>query len=188
MLYKKTTRQKKYFAPQNEDGKHKCDHPDCKEDGEFRAPKDRGLKSYYWFCLKHVQEYNAKWDYYDGQEDQDEQARKEQEEKAKYSRRFKFHSKVKYNFGFDFNGDFEFFDDYESNRKDSGNMNFSGEDKQSLIAMELVSEGLSLEILKKQYKILVKKYHPDVNQGDSQAEEKFKILGNAYKSLLKKLS
>ena len=66
---KKTQRTKKYFAPQNEGHEHKCDHPGCLEKGEYKAPKDRKLKEYYWFCLKHVQEYNQKWNYYDGIDD-----------------------------------------------------------------------------------------------------------------------
>lgn len=54
--------------------------------------------------------------------------------------------------------------------------------------MELSEEGLTVEIVKKQYKKLVKKYHPDVNRDDADAEEKFKQLGTAYKTLLAKLS
>lgn len=45
---------------------HVCDKEGCGKAGEFRAPKDRTLTDYYWFCLEHVQEYNAQWDYYQG--------------------------------------------------------------------------------------------------------------------------
>ena len=56
----KKPRAKKYYAPQNDEfAEHKCDHPGCNKRGEYRAPKDRKLKEYYWFCLEHVQEYNA---------------------------------------------------------------------------------------------------------------------------------
>ena len=34
--------------------------------------------------------------------------------------------------------------------------------------------------LKKAYRKLAKKYHPDVNQGDKDAEQKFKEATNAY--------
>lgn len=44
-----------------------CDHPTCANVGEYRAPQSReNLGSYYWFCLEHVRDYNAAWDYYAG--------------------------------------------------------------------------------------------------------------------------
>ena len=180
-MIKGRKRQSKYFAPQNERQPHCCDHPGCKEAGEYRAPKDRTLKSYYWFCLKHVQEYNAKWNYYDGMDPEDE------EKQNARRRRFRFGSKVKYNFGFDINGNFEFFDDYSPDYSIINEARFSKDERTCLEIMELNIEDLSIESLKKQYKKMVKKYHPDVNPGNKDAEEKFKILSTAYKSLLTKL-
>ncbi len=181
-MQQKTKRRSKYYAPQNEGAFRQCDHPGCTEPGEFRAPKDRRLKEYYWFCLKHVQEYNSKWNYYDGEE-----AAAEDEAEHDRRRRFRFGTKVKYNFGFDFNGNFEFFDGEATGFSSSGESYFNADDLQSLRVMELKTEGLTLEVLKKQYKKLVKKYHPDVNR-DKDAEEKFKLLGAAYKRLKDKLS
>jgi hypothetical protein len=44
-----------------------CDAPGCASVGEFRAPRSRSaLNEYVWFCLPHVREYNAAWDYYKG--------------------------------------------------------------------------------------------------------------------------
>ena len=44
-----------------------CDHEKCNNIGEFRAPKSRSeLNNYYYFCLKHVSEYNKSWDFYRG--------------------------------------------------------------------------------------------------------------------------
>ena len=180
-MIKGRKRQSKYFAPQNEHQAHCCDHPGCKEAGEYRAPKDRSLKSYYWFCLKHVQEYNAKWNYYDGLDPEEE------EKQNARRRRFRFGSKVKYNFGFDINGNFEFFDDYSPDYSIINEARFSKDERTCLEIMELNIEDLSVESLKKQYKKMVKKYHPDVNPGNTEAEEKFKILSTAYKSLLTKL-
>ena len=53
--------------------------------------------------------------------------------------------------------------------------------------MELTPEQATPENLKKQYKKLVKKYHPDINRDDKNAEEKFKALANAYKALSAKI-
>lgn len=43
-----------------------CEHEGCQEKADFRAPKDRKLQDYFWFCLDHVRIYNAKWDFYKG--------------------------------------------------------------------------------------------------------------------------
>ncbi|CAL4059590.1 unnamed protein product, partial [Meganyctiphanes norvegica] len=40
--------------------------------------------------------------------------------------------------------------------------------------------------IKKAYRKLAKEYHPDKNQGDSKAEDKFKDLGSAYEVLIDK--
>ena len=40
--------------------------------------------------------------------------------------------------------------------------------------------------LKKQYKLMAKKYHPDINKDDENAEEKFKQISSAYKALCDK--
>ena len=182
-MQKKIKRRSKYYAPQNEGCERECDCVGCHERGEYRAPKDRKLKEYYWFCLKHVQEYNAKWNYYDGTSP-DEEAENEQ----KRTRRFRFSSGVKYNFGFDAKGDFRFFDDYNPDFSAADSRFSTAEDIQSLKVMELQAEGLTLDVLKKQYKKLVKKYHPDVNQNDKSAEEKFKLISVAYKHLSRKLT
>ena len=179
---RKTQRTKKYFAPQTEDKERKCDHPGCNQAGEYRAPKDRSLKEYYWFCLKHVQEYNAKWNYYAGEIP-------DEEEIEKSRMRFSFRSKVRYKHGYTFKDDFGFFDEYgtpfQSRREE---MYFSAEERKCLEVMELKISEISLEALKKQYKKLAKKYHPDANHGDKEAEEKFKQLTNAYSLLLAKIS
>ena len=64
----------------------------------------------------------------------------------------------------------------------------NAEERKCLEIMELKISEVSLESLKRQYKKLAKKYHPDTNQGDKDAEEKFKQLTNAYSLLLAKHS
>ena len=51
--------------------KQECSAPGCREAGEFRAPGARsagfdGPGDYRWFCLDHVREFNAGYDWFDG--------------------------------------------------------------------------------------------------------------------------
>jgi curved DNA-binding protein len=46
-----------------------------------------------------------------------------------------------------------------------------------------VTQDASLEEVKRAYRQLARKYHPDLNPGDKAAEEQFKLLGEAYEVL-----
>lgn len=181
-------RSKKYYAPQNENSEHQCDHEGCTQKGEYRAPKDSKLKEYYWFCLKHVQEYNAKWNYYEDKENSDENT----QNRMHFKRRFK--SKIHYQFGYDLWEEAEFFDlgyanNTDSNEQYSGDgIYFTAQERGYIKTLEMNIRDINPDLLKKQYKKLAKKYHPDTNQGDKNAEEKFKLISAAYQALSEKFS
>ncbi len=60
-------RKPKAYDPDPEAPGQPCDAPGCLNHGEYRAPKSRtNLRAFYWFCLEHVREYNASWDFYKG--------------------------------------------------------------------------------------------------------------------------
>ena len=45
----------------------KCDIKKCNLEGKYKAPKSvLNIREYYFFCLRHVKEYNKSWDYYKG--------------------------------------------------------------------------------------------------------------------------
>ena len=46
-----------------------------------------------------------------------------------------------------------------------------------------IQKGASEDEIKKAYKKLARKYHPDMNPGDKEAEEKFKEIAEAYEIL-----
>jgi molecular chaperone DnaJ len=46
-----------------------------------------------------------------------------------------------------------------------------------------VAEGASADEIKKSYRKLARKYHPDANKGDPKAEERFKEISEAYNTL-----
>ncbi|MDM7458918.1 MAG: J domain-containing protein [Paracoccus sp. (in: a-proteobacteria)] len=49
-----------------------CDKEGCNLPGQYRAPKNpRNLDDYFWFCKEHVREYNANWNYFQGQSEEE---------------------------------------------------------------------------------------------------------------------
>jgi hypothetical protein len=59
------------FHGRHEASEQACMHPDCEEPGEFRAPGHRsssfdGPGEWRWFCLDHVREFNAGFDWFAG--------------------------------------------------------------------------------------------------------------------------
>ena len=57
-------------TPTNASGP-RCQHPGCHASGEFRAPMGRLREGQYFsFCLDHVREYNATYNYFNGMSDE----------------------------------------------------------------------------------------------------------------------
>lgn len=54
-----------------EDNEPRCQHPGCNRPGPYRAPMGRGNEGRYLnFCLDHVREYNASYNYFAGMDDE----------------------------------------------------------------------------------------------------------------------
>ncbi|TDL79737.1 molecular chaperone DnaJ [Palleronia sediminis] len=69
---KKTTRGKRGMSGAFETSTRKCEHPGCEEQGKYRAPRSPDhLDEYLWFCRDHVREYNLKWNFFNGQTEED---------------------------------------------------------------------------------------------------------------------
>lgn len=63
-------RNQRFHGRYESDGRE-CEHPRCSEAGEFRAPGRQGSSfdgpgQWRWFCLDHVREFNAGYDWFDG--------------------------------------------------------------------------------------------------------------------------
>ena len=53
-------------------GAIRCDSPGCAAEGAYRAPMGRLREGqYFCFCLEHVREYNATYNYFNGMNDED---------------------------------------------------------------------------------------------------------------------
>ena len=51
-----------------------------------------------------------------------------------------------------------------------------------------VDKNASADEIKSAYRKLAKKYHPDLNRDNRDAEEKFKLLSTAYNHFMKRFS
>jgi len=160
-----------------------CDSPGCMQKGEYRAPKNRELSEYYWFCLDHVRDYNSHWDYFAGMStDQIEshirkaavwerpswpmgqQARQREQVLRDHVMR-------------------EFFGDEKSESQSAPPMLKA--EREALEILELIPP-VTFVVIKAQYRALVKCHHPDANGGSQEAEEKFKSINQAF-TILKAL-
>ena len=169
----------------------KCDSPKCNEKGEYKAPKSRVmLNDYYYFCLNHIKEYNKSWDFYKGMS-------VEQIENSMRSDTFWDRPSwpLKNSFKNIFDEFNEYVEDFVKNDDDKINDTYfknklldeslTIEEAKALKELDLKMP-ISLEKIKKNYKKLVKIFHPDVNGNNKDAEEKFKQINESYKLLLKK--
>ena len=169
-----------------------CDQINCSEQGKFKAPKSRlKLNEYYFFCLKHVKEYNKSWDFYKGMTvSQIELSMRKDTVWDRPSWPLKGNPdtiieqlddllKNEDNF---LKKDRDFNDFIKNKLIDESLSNL---EFKSLKILEL-SMPISVDEIKKKYKKLVKIFHPDVNDNNKNAEKKFREINEAYKLLLKK--
>lgn len=165
-----------------------CDHPGCEGGGEFRAPHSRlELDRYFWFCLEHVRAYNAAWNYYAGMSEGEIEAHIRQDtvwQRPTWKlgqRHTPFGERVRDPFGFQ-NG-------YANGHANGHRHNGSDRVARATSACEQALAVFDIEPpftavrLKARYKVLVKEHHPDAHGGDKVAEEKLKIINQAYATL-----
>jgi hypothetical protein len=165
-----------------------CDHPGCEAGGDFRAPRSRlELNCYYWFCLAHVRTYNSAWNYYAGMSDAEVEAeiRRDtvwQRPTWRLGERHGPGPAIRDPFGV-----------YEGSGHPRGEHRHNGHARETA-ARALSARDQALAVfdleppltplrLKARYKVLVKLHHPDAHGGDKAAEEKLKIINQAYATL-----
>jgi hypothetical protein len=161
-----------------------CDHPDCGQAGEFRAPKSREkLNDYYFFCLNHVREYNKAWDFFAGLS---------AHEIETYTRdatvwerptwplgRWGLNEKKLRDKAFR-----EIFGDAASETQKPPTSPMPLAERDALSVLEL-SPPVDFAAIKSQYRTLVKKHHPDAHNGSRESEERFKDISLAFATLRK---
>ena len=180
-------------TPEEESRENICDFPGCRRDGLYKAPKGpRQLRDYYYFCLEHVREYNRSWNFNEGLNE---------EELEQMIRRSTTWERPSWPFGAreadissllnneirDVFGLFEGNDIRYQKRQENKERQFlySHLDPNQIKALSVMGLALPIELeeLKSKYKDLVKLTHPDRNGGDKEAEERLKLINEAYTTL-----
>lgn len=160
----------------------RCNMPGCDAHAEHKAPKDRGLNEYYWFCLQHVQEYNKAWNFFEGMSAHEVE---EHTINSLYGDRPTWR--------YDVEGaaedilkrkawqSYHFTEDNPKNEQNSYNpsVNRNTPEMEALAIMGL-DLPVTLEDIKTRYKLLAKKHHPDLNKGCAKSEDLLKSINMAY--------
>ena len=185
MTTRRTSRARAFAPdPAATPGRH-CDRPGCTLGGEYRAPKSRSsLNEYHWFCLEHVREYNASWDFYKGMTPGQVEAQ---------TRADTGWQRPTWPLGHIGRQPFD-----ESAVHDPLGLLSAGRIKRgpapppknvvpSALQEPIKTLGLdwpvSIDAVKTRYKELAKRHHPDANGGDRAAEERLKTINLAYAAI-----
>lgn len=178
-----------------ETGERGCDHIGCLRAGAHRAPKNRGgAKDFWWFCAEHAGEYNRRWDFFRDMTDSEYEDFKKQEEVGHrptwtfrpgrgdrvgagrfWQQARRPDAKVGDPFGM--------FGGAAGASRPEPRQPRTG--RVQVLALNVLSleEGAAPEAIRTRYAELVKRYHPDSNQGDRSAEAQLQKVVRAYKTL-----
>ena len=163
-----------------------CEWPDCESPGKHPAPKGRDTeKEYHYFCLRHVREYNKDYNYFKGMKD------KEVKDFVASSRTG---HRPTWKLG----------DNAKSKQPGSkgkgpqvedpfnlmGEGELHGRPRRTVRNQELkalhelgLDETATSQTATKQYKVLIKRLHPDANKGSRANEDKLTRVIKAYEYL-----
>ena len=166
-----------------------CDWPACRLGGDYRAPKSRErLREFFYFCLEHVRAYNRAWDFFAGMS----QAEIEgylREDVTWHRPTWPLGSQHEHATGWRWQDPYHLFLNGDGLNGAPGAAEWDrrpatqGKTARMLAVLEL-APGATRAELKARYKQLAKRHHPDLHGGDKRAEERLKLIIEAYTYLL----
>jgi len=166
-----------------------CEANGCQQPGLHRAPKGRGQDGqYHLFCMAHVREYNKTFNYFKNMSDTDV---------ADYQKSARTGHRPTWSLGTNSGAAGDAAAQGRGNPKFSDSFGFFGEkytdgkwskpEKRQIRNAErksLAILGLDIDVkpaeVKAQFKMLVKRHHPDANGGGQEFEEKLREIIQAY--------
>lgn len=166
-----------------------CDWPECEIAGDYRAPKSRDrLREFYHFCLEHVRAYNRAWDFFAGMNQSEIEAYL-REDVTWHRPTWPLGAPGEPSAGWRWQDPYELFLNGDGLNGEGGASEWDrkpgrlGKTASMLAVLDLEPGATRIE-LKARYKQLVKRHHPDLNGGDKNAEERLKLINEAYTYLL----
>ena len=157
-----------------------CEFLNCKEEGIYPAPRSRkDITNYKYYCIEHIRDFNKSWNFFEGLTE--EQFENEIRKSTTWDRpSWKFGTS---NFNKKVNDTFNFFNDIEDKNLSKKKINSKLSSSWKLLELNPTA---NIEEVKKQYKLLAKKWHPDKNLKlkDNESDMFVKIT-NAYKAIIK---
>jgi hypothetical protein len=166
-----------------------CDWPGCQLGGDFRAPKSRDrLREFHHFCLEHVRAYNHAWDFFAGMNQAEIEAYL-REDVTWHRPTWPLGSQHPPAAGWRWQDPYHLFLNGDGLNGTHGTSEWDhaprlhGKTARMLAVLEL-APGATRAELKARYKQLAKRHHPDLHGGDKRAEERLKLINEAYTYLL----
>jgi hypothetical protein len=186
------------FHGRHDDRIQQCQAPGCDEPGQFRAPGPRapgfdGPGEWLWFCLDHVREFNARYNFFTGMSAEEIVAAQHPAAgwaNSSTTRAFRADAGV---------GGAPRWADFadpldaigaraaDIRQRAQGNVHaarFTRDEQAALATMDL-SVDIDRAGLRRRYSELVRRYHPDRNGGDRRHEDRLTRVVEAYQLLRK---
>jgi len=170
-----------------------CEWKGCANAATHRAPKGRDRENEYWrFCLDHVREYNASYNYFSGMSE-DAVLKYQKDAITGHRPTWKMGTGKDPSAAFGPSGPhdpFNVFRDFGARGAEARAKAEAAEPPRAVRNAERKAlHELGLEVgaekaeIKAKFKLLVKRHHPDVNGGDRGSEDKLREIIQAYNYL-----
>ena len=163
--------------------KNICEWESCNNEGEFKAPTEKdNSKNYKLLCEEHIKLFNKSWNFFEGMsQNQIEIFLKS--DLTWHRPTQKFGSSDNY-FNILWNNTlsdkFKIFNDDEKTYINKNKLCEKDKDAFRIMDLEL---GADWPTIQKNFKTLVKRFHPDKHSGNKQYEDKLKKITLAYSHL-----